>query len=119
VVFFGTIFIASAIYLFENHFSELFLNEGKNYIITELETDWDEELSYVADSVQKDSLKTLIKEFILHYKEFGDIIETSQSEDTFTKSIINAFKDSIITSQEIADVTELLLKVKNEKHKSN
>jgi len=119
VVFSGTILIASAIYLIENNFSELFLSEGKNFIITELETDWDEELAYVTNSVQKDSLKTLVKEFIFQYKQFGDITETSQAKDIFTKSIISSFEDSIITSQEIADITELLLKVKNEKHKSN
>lgn len=118
-VIIGTILIASAIYLIENNFSEMFLDEGKKIIISEIEADWNEDLAFVANSEQKDSLKSIIKEFIFQVKGFGDLTESSQAKDDFTESIVKSFKDSLITKEEIADITELLLKVKNEKHEGN
>ncbi len=118
-VILGTILIASIIYLVENYFSEIFLEEGKKFAITEIENNWGNELAYVKNSDEKDSLKTLIKEFVMQFNEPENFLLSSQTDENFVENIAQSFEDSLITKEEIKILSALLMKVKNEKLKSN
>ncbi len=119
IVFFSTIIIGSAIYFFQNHFSELFFEEGKEFVLSEIEKNWDTELSYVKSTIEKDSVRTLVREFVMQFKEADDFLLTSGSGKDFAASVSSAFDDSLITASELKALSDLFLKVKNEKLKSN
>ncbi|MBT8378584.1 MAG: hypothetical protein KJN64_05095 [Ignavibacteria bacterium] len=119
VVFFGTIIIGSAIYLFENHFSDLFFEEGKKIIVGEIEKEWKKDFSYVQNSSEKDSLRILVKEFVLLFEDLDDIMLESDKINNLAEDVSSSFEDSIITQDEIKLLSDLFLKVKNEKLKSN
>jgi hypothetical protein len=118
-VIFGTILIGSSIYIFNNYFSELFLEEGKKIVVSEIENNWKKELAYVKNSGEKDSLRILIKEFVMQFDEPSNFLLSSQVDEIFVESIAQSFDDSLITKKELKWISDLFLKVKNEKHKSN
>jgi vacuolar-type H+-ATPase subunit E/Vma4 len=118
-VIFGTILIGSSIYIFNNYFSELFLEEGKKIVVSEIENNWKKELAYVKNSSEKDSLRILIKEFVMQFDEPSNFLLSSQVDEIFVESIAQSFDDSLITKKELKWISDLFLKVKNEKHKSN
>ena len=118
-VILGTVMLAALIYLIENQFSDLFLDEGKKFIIKEIESDWNKNLAYVKNSEEKDSLRILLKEFILQFNKPGDFIIPSEANNDFISSAMEAFEDSLVTTDEIKVITELFLKVKNEELQSD
>jgi hypothetical protein len=118
-VFFGTVIIGSAIYFLQNHFYDFFFEEGKEIFISEIEKEWDEDLNYVKSTTEKDSLRILVKEFILLFRDFDDIISATGTDEKFAEAVSISFEDSLITEDEIKMLSDLFLKVKNEKLKSH
>jgi hypothetical protein len=118
-VFLGTIVLGSAIYFFQNHFSELFFEEGKKIVVSQIEKNWDRDLNYVKNSIEKDSLRTLVKEFIMKFKDADELILTSSNAEDFVETVSSSFDDSLITPNELKMLSDLFLKVKNEKFKSD
>jgi len=119
IVFFGTIIIGSAIYFFQNHFSELFFDEGKKIVVNQIEKNWDKELNYVKSSFEKDSVRTLVKEFVMQFKNAEVFLSTSSAAEDFAEAVSSSFDDSLITASELKVLSDLFLKVKNEKLKSD
>lgn len=120
-VIIGTIIIAAAVYVIQNKFDEWFLKPGKNILITEIEKNWDSDLKYVHNSVQKDSLKALIKFYVDNVKSF-DISSTEvidADEKSLFKELNLAIEDSVISDDEISLLTLLLNKELYEESKSN
>jgi hypothetical protein len=120
-VIIGTIIIATAVYIIQNKFDEWFLKPEKNILITEIEKNWDSDLKYIHNSVQKDSLKALIKFYIDNVKSFDisstEVIEAD--EKSFFKELNLAIEDSVISDDEISQLTLLLKKELYEESKSN
>jgi hypothetical protein len=73
----------------------------------------------VKNSNEKDSLKVLIKEFVSQFNEPENFLLTSSFDQNFVESIAESLEDSLITEIEIKKISDLLLKVKNEKLESN
>jgi hypothetical protein len=118
-VFLGTIIIGSAIYFFQNHFSEIFFEEGKKIVVNQIEKNWDKDLNYVKNSIEKDSVRTLVKEFVVQFKNAEEFLSTSSTAEDFAEAISSSFDDSLITANELKVLSDLFLKVKNEKLKSD
>lgn len=118
-VFFGTIIIGAAIYFFQNHFSDLFLEEGKKIILSEIDKNWDKDYTYVRNSAEKDSVRSLVKEFVMQFKDVDDFLSTTTVDEEFVEAISSSFDDSLVTKNELKMLSDLFLKVKNEKLKSN
>ena len=101
-----TIVLASILYLVQNKFDELFLEPGKELILSVIEENWNTELGYVKDSLEKDSLKTL-----LHFYISG-IQSTEYLSDERTEAVINyleeTFKDSLIDIEELSHINKLI-----------
>jgi len=108
-----TIVIAAIIYLVQNKFDELFLEQGKEFVLSAIEENWNTELGYVTDSPEKDSLKNL-----LHFYISG-IQSAKHLSDERTEAVINyldqTFKDSVVDFGELSNINELIKYVlKNE-----
>ena len=101
-----TIVLASILYLVQNKFDELFLEPGKELVLSVIEENWNSELDYVNDSPEKDSLKTLLRFYI------SGIESTEYLSDERAEAVINyleqTFKDSLIDYEELSHINKLI-----------
>lgn len=101
-----TIVLAAILYLVQNKFDDLFLQKGKELVLSVIEDSWDTELGYIENSPEKDSLKNL-----LHYYISG--VESSKNlTNERTEDVINyleqTFKDSLIDNEELSHINKLI-----------
>lgn len=101
-----TIVLAAILYLVQNKFDDLFLQKGKELVLSVIEDNWDTELGYIENSPEKDSLKNL-----LHYYISG--VESSKNlTNERTEDVINyleqTFKDSLIDNEELSHINKLI-----------
>jgi hypothetical protein len=97
-----TILTAVILYLVTQKFNEVVLNPGKSLIISQINRD----LDYVKDSPQKDSLKLLIKGYILGIKKVNNI--SNESVGRFIDTLKTALKDSVIDEREYKTLYKIL-----------
>ena len=101
-----TIVIAAVLYLVQNKFDDLFLNKGKEFVLSVIEDSWDTDLGYITDSPEKDSLKNLLQYYISGVESAKDLT------DERTKDVINyleqTFKDSLIDNDELSHINKLI-----------
>jgi len=119
IVVIGTIILAAAIYLIKYQFKDFFVEKGKNFVINEVEDSWHKDLSYVRNTPEKDSLKTLLKDFVWELKDEGEIFKPSEQSKKLMENVVNSFEDSLISSDELKKITELFRGLRNEESKSN
>lgn len=100
-----TIVVAAILYLIQNKFDEYFLEPGKELALSIIENSWDEDLKYVKESVEKDSLKSLMKFYITELKSSAHIAKKS---DALIKYISATLEDSIIDMNELNSVRQLI-----------
>jgi hypothetical protein len=101
-----TIVLASILYLVENKFDELFLEPGKEFLLSAIDKNWDDELKFIVESEEKDSLKMLLNYFV------SGIKSSEKFADSSAKEIINylelTFSDSLIDDEELSNITKLI-----------
>ena len=116
-VIIGTILIAAAAYIIENKFDEWFLKPGKELLLNEIVKNWDNDLKYIYESEQKDSLKNLLTYYVDNIKSLDEL--TAIDEKSFINAFDSVIEDSIISNEEISKLTSLVEKEINEKSKIN
>jgi hypothetical protein len=116
-VIIGTVLIASAAYIIENKFDEWFLKPGKELLLNEIVKNWDNDLKYIYESEQKDSLKKLLTYYVDNIKSIDEL--TTIDEKSFINAFDSVIEDSIISTEEISKLTSLVEKEINEKSQSN
>lgn len=116
-VIIGTVLIAAAVYIVENKLDEWFLEPGKELLLTEIVKNWDNDLKYIYESEQKDSLKNLLTYYIDNIKSLDEL--TTMDEKSFVNEFDLVIEDSLISREEISKLTLLIQKEINEKSKSN
>lgn len=116
-VIISTILIAAVIYIIQYKLDDWFVKPAKKIIISEVAEDWENEFRYINNSVQKDSLKMLLIYYLENIKSMKDVVNLE--EEIFIKEFTKVVEDSIITDNEISQLTLQLKKEKNEKPESN
>ena len=101
-----TIAIAAIIYLVQNKFDELFLEQGKEFVISVIEENWNTELGYVTDSPEKDSLKTLMSFYISSIQSTGNL--SNERTEAVIDYLEQTFKDSLIEIEELSHINRLI-----------
>ncbi len=109
-----TILVAAALYIIENKFDEFFLEPGKKYLADLVEVGLKEDMEKIADSPEKDSLSMMLKSYLKEFKESKKIKISSDDVDSFSDLLNDASKDSVITKNELEEISKLLEKIKNE-----
>ena len=103
-----TIILGVSVYLVQNKFEEIFINPGKELLLNALEQGWDDNIDNLKESAAKDSLKSLLENYITKMKSSKDL-----SSDR-TKDIINSlettFEDNQVDPEELTRVRELIEK---------
>ena len=112
-----TILVAAAIYIIQYKLDDWFIKPTKNILITEAGKNWESETSHINDSVQKDSLRSLLIYYFENIKSMKDVVNLDQ-EKIFEEFEL-VIEDSLITDEEISKLTLLMQKEQNEKSKSH
>ncbi len=97
-----TIITAALLYIINNKFNQFIFNPGKKIIIEQINSD----LDYVKDSPEKDSLKTLIKNYVENMRSVKNI--SDKSFKNFFDSVKVAIRDSIIDRREYKSLSRIL-----------
>ena len=101
-----TIILAVSLYIVQNKFEEIFLDPGKKLLLRTLENSWENNLNYVKDSAAKESLKSLLENYISEMKS------TQNLSSDRTKEIIEyleiVFIDSLVNKTELASIRKLI-----------
>ena len=109
-----TIFVAAILYLVQNKFDEFFVKPGKKILLSVLNEKWDEELSYVKDSIEKDSLKILINEYLTQMKSKEDL--TGDKTSDIIGQLGTTVQDSIVDASELLKMRNIIKEtLKNDK----
>jgi hypothetical protein len=101
-----TITLAVTVYLVQNKFEEIFLNPGKELLINALEQGWEDNIDKLKESSAKDSLKTLLENYITKMKSTEDL--SSDQTKEIIKSLEKTFKDNNVDPEELNRVRELI-----------
>ncbi len=109
-----TILIAAALYIIENKFDEFFLEPGKKYLADLVEVGLKEDMEKIIDSPEKDSLSIMLKSYLKEFKESKKFKISSDDLDSFSELLNDTSKDSVITKDELEEISNLLEKIKNE-----
>ncbi|MBK9099863.1 MAG: hypothetical protein IPM14_17520 [bacterium] len=116
-VFILTVVIGVLVYIIQYKLDDWVIKPGKKFIINESIESIDDELITINDSANKDSLKSLLKYFLDNVKSVEEIVNLE--EEKFEEELKIALSDSIISDNEISNLTSILKKVEYEKSKSN
>ena len=112
-----TILVAAAVYIIQYKLDDWFIKPTKKFLVSEVVKNWDNEVKHINESVQKDSLKTLMIYYMENIKSIEEVVNLD--EEKFSKEFNLVIEDSLITDEEISKLTLLLKKEKNEKSKSS
>jgi len=112
-----TILIAAIIYVIQYKLEDWFIKPGKKFLISEAVKNLDNEVSYIQESVQKDSLKSLMKYYFENIKTMEEVVNLD--EEIFINEFEAVIEDSILTDEEISKLTMLLKREEYEKSKSD
>jgi hypothetical protein len=112
-----TVLVAAAIYIIQYKLDDWFIKPTKKFLVSEAIKNWDNEVKHINESVQKDSLRSLMIYYIENVKSMEEVVNLD--EEKFLKEFNLVIKDSLITDEEISKLTLLLKKEQNEKSKSN
>lgn len=103
-----TILIAVIIYLIEHKFDDWVVKPGKKIILSEVAKNWDNEDEFIAESTEKDSLRSLMKYYLKNIKTFEEVVNLD--EINFLKELGLATEDSLVTENELSKLSSLLKK---------
>lgn len=101
-----TIFVAAALYVFQNHFDTLVLNPGKKWLAGFVRQDFEEKLESVKDSPERTELQKIIRDF----SENTEAIKKFKEKDIkkLINTIENAMSDSLIQKSELEEISQLI-----------
>ncbi len=101
-----TIIVAAILYIIENKFNDFILTPAKHIFIPALSKEIDKDIERIKPSVERDSLKIIIRDYINEINK-----KTSLSKDSI-ENVINSIKstleDSVVTSQELNNLKKIM-----------
>ena len=101
-----TIFVAVVLYIVQNKFDEFFVKPGKKVLLQILNDKWDEELSYVKESDEKESLKKLINEYLTKVKSKEDL--ANDKTGLIIEQLGTTVQDSVVDAGELEKMRKLI-----------
>ena len=102
-----TIIIAAILYILQNHLDDVVINPGKKLISDLIVGGIDDELNYIRETPEKDSLRFLLKEYLK-----DKISKTKEINTSDLNSLIDSIKvivtDTLITKNDLNRIKELI-----------
>lgn len=102
-----TIFIAAVLYVLQNHFDDWVVNPVKEFFSEAFVSGVDDELAFIEESPQKDSLRVLLKDYL--QDKFVNTKELSNKDiNWLIDSVKIVVKDSFITEEDLDKIKNLI-----------
>jgi len=102
-----TIFIAAVMYIIQNHFDDWVMNPVKEFFSEAFVSGVDDELNFIEESPEKDSLRVLLKDYL--QKKFVNTKELSNKDiDWLIDSVKVVVRDSFITQKDLDKLKNLI-----------
>ena len=111
-----TIIVAVSVYIIQYKIED-WMHPGKKLILTTLLENWETEAAYIKNSAEKDSLKSLIKYYQDYINSGKEVVNLDA--DVLLNRFEEIIEDSIVTENELSQLTKELNKEQNEKSESN
>ena len=73
-----TIIIAVVVYIIKYKLEDWIFKPGKEIILSELADSWDDDTAFIKESVEKDSLKSLMKYYFENIKTIEEVVNLDQ-----------------------------------------
>jgi hypothetical protein len=102
-----TIFIAAILYIIQNHLDDFIINPTKEFFSELFVSGVDEDLNFIVESPEKDSLRTLLKLYL--QDKFTNTKKISDDDiDWLIDSVKGVVRDSIISGEDITLIKKLI-----------
>jgi hypothetical protein len=102
-----TIFVAAILYIIQNHLDDLIINPTKEFFSDLVVSGVDEELGFIVESPEKDSLRSLLKVYLqdkfINTKKMSD-----EDIDWLVDSVKVVVRDSIISKEDLTMIKKLI-----------
>ncbi|HSP86714.1 MAG TPA: hypothetical protein VLN45_01160 [Ignavibacteriaceae bacterium] len=107
VIIILTILVAAVLYIFQYHLDDWIINPAKEFFSEMFVSGADEKLTFISESPEKDSLRTLLKEYLKD--KFTSTKELSNKDiDWLIDSVKAVVKDSLITEEDLNKIKNLI-----------
>jgi len=113
----STILVAVIVYLIQYKLDDWIIGPGKKLVLNEIAKNWDTETTYIKESPEKDSLKSLLDYYLNNIKTAKEVVNLEKNK--FFIEFSDAIEDSLISEKEISQLSLILKEEENEKSKSN
>lgn len=102
-----TILVAAVLYIIQHHLDDLVLNPAKEFFSELFVSGVDDELNFIEESPEKDSLRVLLKNYLKD--KFTDTKELSNKDiNWLIDSVKIVISDSIITETDLDKIKNLI-----------
>lgn len=102
-----TILVAAIAYILQNHLDDWLINPAKEFFSELFVSGVDDELSFITESHEKDSLRTLLKVYL--QDKFTNTKELSNKDiDWLVDSVKVIVSDSVITKEDLNKLKNLI-----------
>jgi hypothetical protein len=105
-----TIFVAAIAYIIQHKLDEWVIEPGKKLLLPKIEQGFADEFDFVTESVEKDSLLSIINKYV----ENIDFKKTDSASSEFWIEIKNIVSDSVVDKTEI-EMLKQFIRFKDEK----
>jgi hypothetical protein len=113
-----TIVVAAVLYIIQFHFDDLVMNPAKEYFSELFVKEVDDELNFIEESPEKDSLRILLKSYL--QDKFTNTKELSNKDiDWLIDSVKVVVKDSVISIEDLDKIKNLIENKGYERSKKN
>lgn len=107
VIIILTILVAAVLYIVQNHLDDWVINPAKEFFSEIFVSEVDDELNFISESAGKDSLRTLLKNYL--QSKFMATKEISNKDiDWLIDSVKVVVKDSIISMDDLNKIKNLI-----------
>ncbi len=113
-----TIIVAAILYIVQNHLDDVVINPAKKVISNFIVSGVGNQLNYIKETPEKDSLRVLLKDYLKDKMSKTKSVNT-EDLDWLIDSIKVVVTDSLITKDDLNKIKELINLKDYEKSKKN
>jgi hypothetical protein len=116
-VIFITILVGIVVYIVQYKLEDWLIEPGEKRFIQKIAENWNLESTFIKDSKEKDSLRVLVNYYANRIKNMEEVVNLENN--LFLNELEDIIEDSLVTENELSNLTQILQKEENEKSTIN
>jgi hypothetical protein len=116
-VIFITILVGIVVYIVQYKLEDWLIEPGEKMFIQKIAENWNLESTFIKDSKEKDSLRVLVNYYANRIKNMEEVVNLENN--LFLNELEDIIEDSLVTENELSNLTQILQKEENEKSTIN